>query len=274
MEPITTNTLNLLLPGRTTIRAPMLSAPGYSPGAPAPRNCTAASHMRSMPKFDYSAPAEIFGTGGFSRQRKAVAYRRFPSGAEAVRFAVEDVPAALQRGIVLNPTTVRPPRHPRYFRRGAIPAVPACRSGLAAARVTFRRPFALRGLEGVQPAGTPAGRDRRGAPGAALLPRLAPHRHNDTLAPPRLRRVISEGRRRPTELQAAQSRDVPRTWNGRNLFALRRNYLQQLVLERSRAVGCHRRPDEIHLGRARSPHREAGHNDLHATDFQAWGRRA
>ena len=58
--------------------------------------------MRSMPKFDYSAPAEIFGTGGFSRQRKAVAYRRFPSGAEAVRFAVEDVPAALQRGIVLE----------------------------------------------------------------------------------------------------------------------------------------------------------------------------
>ena len=55
-----------------------------------------------MAKFDYSAPAEIFGTGGFSRQRKTIAYRRFPSGAEAVRFAVEGVPASLQRGIVLE----------------------------------------------------------------------------------------------------------------------------------------------------------------------------
>jgi hypothetical protein len=55
-----------------------------------------------MPKFDYSAPAEIFGTGRNARTRQRVAYRRFHSGAEAVRFAVEDIPAPLLVGVVLE----------------------------------------------------------------------------------------------------------------------------------------------------------------------------
>jgi len=54
-----------------------------------------------MPNFDYSAPAEIFGTGR-SKARARVAYRRFHSGAEAVRYAVEDIPAPLLVGVVLE----------------------------------------------------------------------------------------------------------------------------------------------------------------------------
>lgn len=55
-----------------------------------------------MPRFDYTAPAEIFGSGGFSKRRHPVAYRRFESGAEAVRFAVEQVPTAFLVGMILE----------------------------------------------------------------------------------------------------------------------------------------------------------------------------
>ena len=39
--------------------------------------------------FDYSAPAEVFLTQSRAR-RRATRYRRFPTAAEAIRFAVEE----------------------------------------------------------------------------------------------------------------------------------------------------------------------------------------
>ena len=55
-----------------------------------------------MTKFDYSAPAELFAfaRGGFNR--KPVQYHRFPTGAEAIRYAIEVLPAAQLTGAILE----------------------------------------------------------------------------------------------------------------------------------------------------------------------------
>jgi len=50
---------------------------------------------RLADEFDYSASAEVFITaGGFSRGAP-MTYRRFPTAAAAIRFAIEEVPPTL-----------------------------------------------------------------------------------------------------------------------------------------------------------------------------------
>ena len=54
-----------------------------------------------MAKFDYGAPAELFP----SRNRKVkqlVKYRRFDKAADAIRFAMEELPNALLLGAFIE----------------------------------------------------------------------------------------------------------------------------------------------------------------------------
>ena len=46
-----------------------------------------------MKRFDYGLPAELFTAKRKGGPRKRLGYRRFATAAEAIRFAVEELPA-------------------------------------------------------------------------------------------------------------------------------------------------------------------------------------
>lgn len=52
--------------------------------------------------FDYSEPAELFGGRSWTKGRNALAYRRFDSAAEAIRYIMEELDEATQRPCVLE----------------------------------------------------------------------------------------------------------------------------------------------------------------------------
>lgn len=54
-----------------------------------------------MARFDYDAPAELFPSRSKKGNRPA-GYRRFGSAAEAIRYAMEDMPPALLLGTILE----------------------------------------------------------------------------------------------------------------------------------------------------------------------------
>lgn len=58
--------------------------------------------MGPISKFAFEAPAEIYSSGGTRARKGAMNYRRFQSSAEAIRFAVEELPQILQRGTVME----------------------------------------------------------------------------------------------------------------------------------------------------------------------------
>jgi hypothetical protein len=63
-------------------------------------NDNEAAYGRSP--FDYSAPAEIFVLRARSMRGRATGYRRFTTAAEAIRFAVEEIPEPLLIGAVME----------------------------------------------------------------------------------------------------------------------------------------------------------------------------
>jgi Arc/MetJ-type ribon-helix-helix transcriptional regulator len=54
-----------------------------------------------MSRFDFTAPGELFCSRSIS-MRSRVTYKRFASAAEAVRFAIEELPAEILRSTTLE----------------------------------------------------------------------------------------------------------------------------------------------------------------------------
>lgn len=55
-----------------------------------------------MNAFDFQAEAELFPTRSRSSRRAPVGYRRFTHAAQAIRYAIEQMPAELLVGAVLE----------------------------------------------------------------------------------------------------------------------------------------------------------------------------
>jgi hypothetical protein len=60
-----------------------------------------------MTIFDYTIEAELFPTRNRRSRRQPIAYRRFAQAAEAIRFAIEDLPSELLLGAYLEVDEVR-----------------------------------------------------------------------------------------------------------------------------------------------------------------------
>ena len=54
-----------------------------------------------MAAFDYKSPADLFPARS-KTGRRPVVYRRFPTAAEAIRFAVEQMPGEFLDGTILE----------------------------------------------------------------------------------------------------------------------------------------------------------------------------
>src|ERR1043166_1083506 len=89
----------------------MRSAAAKKPVADIPLS-TDSLAARQPAGFDYASEAELFPTHNRKYRRAAFGYRRFPRAAEAIRFAMEQLPAEALAGAYLEV------REQRFDRQG------------------------------------------------------------------------------------------------------------------------------------------------------------
>jgi hypothetical protein len=58
--------------------------------------------VKVMAEFNYNALAELFPNRGRMSRRQSFGYKRFPKAAQAIRFAMEDMPRASLVGAFLE----------------------------------------------------------------------------------------------------------------------------------------------------------------------------
>jgi len=62
----------------------------------------AARRFNGMEAFDFEAEAELFPTRSRSSRRQPIGYRRFARAADAIRYAIEELPAEFLVGAFLE----------------------------------------------------------------------------------------------------------------------------------------------------------------------------
>jgi hypothetical protein len=58
--------------------------------------------IKAMAEFNYNALAELYSNRGRMSRRQSFGYKRFPKAAQAIRFAMEDMPRACLVGAFLE----------------------------------------------------------------------------------------------------------------------------------------------------------------------------
>jgi len=65
-------------------------------------NKAATDDCSEVKTFNYSAPADLFPAKGRMSQRPVVSYRRYRQAADAIRFAIEELPPQFLLGTYLE----------------------------------------------------------------------------------------------------------------------------------------------------------------------------